>query len=60
MGAKLGLVPAFEFAPQKHAGLVPDYIECASFLIYKKTNTRQTTRNIHNISCSKMRVHWSE
>ena len=27
-----GLVPACEFAPQKHAGLVPDSKECASLI----------------------------
>lgn len=47
MGAKLGLVPACEFAPQKHAGLVPDYIKCASLISiikdkYKTNNIKHT------------------
>ena len=31
-GAMHGLVPACKFAPQKHAGLVPDSKECASLI----------------------------
>ena len=31
-GERLGLVPAYEFAPQKHGGKVLDYIECAPLI----------------------------
>ena len=32
VGERLGLVPAYEFAPQKHGGKLPDYIECAPLI----------------------------
>ena len=32
VGERLGLVPAYKFAPQKHGAKVPDYIECAPLI----------------------------